>query len=130
MPIGREIRRFFLLAMTMVVVGCAKSEEIIEPKPPSFDQPLVERLPLRIAYGFDPRVDREVLATVGDNERYHLRLGPATRTTFERVFAALFAEAVDLAEETTAQEASRGWDGTIQLHLTRPGCGAQMMLRG
>jgi hypothetical protein len=113
-------RTFLLLAMTIVVVSCGTRDETIEPDSPSFGQPLVEPLPLRVGYAFDPTVDQEVLVPFGINKaqpigRYHLRLGPATRTAFERVFTAVFVDAVDLADEGPAHQSSTGLDGTIEL---------------
>jgi hypothetical protein len=117
-----KCRSFLLLATTIVAVGCGTRDETIEPKPPSFGQRVVEPLPLRVGYAFDPTVDQEVLVAFGSNEakpigRYHLRLGPATRSAFERVFASVFPDAVDLAEEGPAHHSSTGLDGTIELRL-------------
>jgi hypothetical protein len=118
-PTERTIGRFFLLAITITIVaaGCAEKDQIVEPKPPSFGQPLVEPLPLRIDYVFDPSVDREVLTTDRGDQRYHLRLGPATRITFGRVFAASFVDAVELPAEKLAQNPPAGSGGIIQVRL-------------
>jgi len=118
MLIPRRIAHALLLASMLLVVSCAASEEIIEPQPPSFGQPLVEPLPLRIAYAFEPSVDREVLSTIGSSDDptalFHLRLGRAARGAFERVFAASFVEAEDITGQAPAQEAT---DGIIRLSL-------------
>jgi len=75
-------------------------------------------LPLRIAYAFEPSVDREVLSTIGSSDDptalFHLRLGRAARGAFERVFAASFVEAEDVTGKAPAQEAT---DGIIRLSL-------------
>jgi hypothetical protein len=119
-------RSFLLLAITIVVVSCGMRDETIEPESPSFGQPLVEPLPLRVGYAFDPTVDQEVLVPFGSNKakpigRYHLRLGPATRTAFELVFTAVFRDAVDLADKRPGDPSSTGLDGTIELRLELAG---------
>jgi len=110
----------FLLVMMIAIGSCATRQEIIEPQPPSFAPPLVEPLALRIGYAFDPSIDQEVVVTT-DDERYDLRLGPATRTAFERVWGAVFVEAIDLAEAAPAHESPAGLDGTIRLRLAAAG---------
>lgn len=104
-----------LLLATIAIVGCAPQEVIIEPQPPSFGPPLIEPLPLRVGYGFDPSVDREVYAPPGSDVRSIARLGPATRAAFARVFAAALADAVDLAGETSPRGSAEKLDGTIRL---------------
>jgi hypothetical protein len=103
-----SISYLILLAMVFAVVGCATGEETIEPEPPSFGPPLIQPLPLRVGYAFEPEADRR-----GSGVR--LRLGPATRAAFGRVFAAAFTEAVDLAGESPPRAATDVLDGTIRL---------------
>jgi hypothetical protein len=116
---GRKIRHLVLLVMTVGIVSCAPREEIIEPKPPSFDRPIIEPLPLRVGYAFDREVDRELLGRVDDLggpvAPVRLRLGPATRGAFGRVFAAAFVDPVDLARETPGRGSAAPLDGTIRL---------------
>jgi hypothetical protein len=112
---GGKIRPVVLLVMMIGIGSCATRDEIVEPPPPSFGPPLVERLSLRIGYAFDPNLDQEVVTTA--DARYHLRLEPATRAAFERVFEAVFVDAIPLAEAAPAHESAAGLDGTIRLRL-------------
>lgn len=108
---------FFVLATVVAVVGCATREEIVEPEPPSFGRPLVEPLPLRVGYALGPDVDREILAGGGEGTRFRLRLGPATRAAFGRVFAAAFTDAIDLAAGAPAPASAADLAATIRLDL-------------
>jgi hypothetical protein len=72
---------------------------------------------LRIGYVFDPDLEREIVQgeSVRFSVRFHLRLGPATRAAFGRVFAAALADAVDLTGAIPTGATERA--GSIRLRL-------------
>jgi len=120
------IKRFLLsLLMTVAATGCASPEEtnetILEPAPPSFGAPVVEPLPLRIGFSFEPSVT-EALYPIGISNgraQYRVRLGSATRTAFDRVFSALFVEAEPVSRVPIIQEPLGQLDGIIRVGVAQ-----------
>lgn len=113
-------RRFVALPFLPVLAasGCGIGREVVlEPASGTgWVPPLVEPLPLRLSYVFEPSVDQEVTFRAGPTSQptgiYHLRLGPATRAIFERTLPALVTDA-------RAGTPVPGEDGSLVIALLR-----------
>ena len=83
-----------LVLPAIAVVGCGGGKDVVlEPAPGTgWLPPLIEPLPLRLSYVFEPSVDQEVTFSAVSSGT-HLRLGPATRAIFERTLPALVESA-------------------------------------
>lgn len=106
------------LACALALAACVSTtERVIEPAPPTFAAPLVDPIPLRVAYSLDASVDEEVVYREGPSDRpwviYHLRLGPASRAGLDRVLAALFPQGAPEGAAAT------GLDGRIRVRLVK-----------
>jgi hypothetical protein len=105
-----------LILPAIVAVGCGGGKDIVlEPAPGTgWVSPLVETLPLRLSYVFEPSVDQEVTVRAGSTSRplgvYYLRLGPATRAIFDRTLPLL-------VERARAGPPGPGDDGSLQIAL-------------
>lgn len=106
-----------LLLLLGFLVACVPSPpptvEVIQPMPGSFPAPVVDPIPLRIAYVYDASVDAAVSVTTSPYEApRQLSVGPMTRIAFDRTMPVLF-----MAAETTGAVEATDIAGSIAIRL-------------
>lgn len=103
--------------VALAMVGCAGPEDrdvAITASTAAVPVPLVEPLPLDVAYRFDESIDQERVQKVpvmgSVSTTYRLQLGAATRSAFAVVLPAVFSSATEAPTVV-------GYDGIVTIRL-------------
>lgn len=110
----RGVAGLLLLALAACTAS-SSPPEVIAPGAAGLPDAVVDALPLRIAFAYDPSVDATI--TVPAESEYdrslELRLGVVTRGAFDRVLPALFDAAVPIGSKPTSDVV-----GTIRIGIS------------
>src|SRR4051794_17392731 len=121
---ARQLYRASALVLLLLPwAGCTGQDEVVGPKAPTFAAPVLDPLPLHIVYAYDPQIDQPIEFRVARSDQplaiYHLRLGAATRDSFDRVMPALFARAEPSADPAKPTAAARTCNGAIRIRIVQ-----------